>query len=82
MKSSNSPKLPFRRYSAATATQGCNPSHSLKSLGLPPRIFSGTVIMILRIEFSSITMRREFYNAPIAFKALLTLEIMCNLLGV
>lgn len=53
--------------------RGCNPSHSLKfrptpSDFLPNRYYD------LRIEFSSITMRRALYKAPIAFLKLFLLH--------
>ena len=53
--------------------RGCNPSHSLKFRSIPSD-FLPNRYYDLRIEFSSITMRRALYKAPIAFLKLFLLH--------
>ena len=53
--------------------RGCNPSHSLKFRSIPSD-FLPNRYYDLRIEFSSITMRRALYKAPIAYLKLIMLH--------
>gem|GEM_PF-1718910 len=53
--------------------RGCNPSHSLKFRPTPSDFLLNRYYD-LRIEFSSITMRRALYKAPIAFLKLFLLH--------